>query len=124
MKLWRLKESKVKEMFSEEVNKSCDGNGNWDGLKRKLLDISRDVCCYTWGKVRHSETWWNRDVDVVYVEIGIYFEFGSTIEREFVSMAINRAARGTVESLIPLLIFVSYLKLQNKEQSKSKILLE
>ena len=61
---------------------------------------------------------------MVYVEIGIYFEFGSTIEREFVSMAINRAARGTVESLIPLVIFVSYLKLQNKEQSKSKTLLE
>ena len=60
LKLWRLKESEVKEEFVEVVNNKCDGNE-----ERKLLDVARDVCDYTKGKPRDFETWWwNKDEDV------------------------------------------------------------
>ena len=36
LKLWRLRESEVKEEFAEGVNNKCDGNEDWCGLKRKL----------------------------------------------------------------------------------------
>ena len=65
LKLWRLRESEVKEEFAERVNNKCDGNEHWYGLKRKLLDIASEACGYTKGKPRHSEMWWwNKDVDV------------------------------------------------------------
>ena len=51
LKLWRLRESEVKEEFAEGLN---DGNEDWYGLKRKLLDVS-EVCGYTKGKRRHFE---------------------------------------------------------------------
>ena len=64
LKLWRLRESKVKEEFVEGVNNKCDDNEDWCGLKRKLLDVASEVCGYTKGKPRHFETWWwNKDVD-------------------------------------------------------------
>ena len=60
LKLWRLRESEVKEEFAEGVNNKCDGNE-----ERKLLDVARDVCDYAKGKPRDFETWWwNKDVDV------------------------------------------------------------
>ena len=43
-------------MFTEKVNKRFDRNDNWDGLQRKLSDVAREVCGYTTGKSRHSET--------------------------------------------------------------------
>ena len=65
LKLWRLRESEVKEEFAEGVNNKCDGNEDWCGLKRKLLDVASEVCGYTKGKPRHFETWgWNKNVDV------------------------------------------------------------
>ena len=65
LKLWRLRESEVKEEFAEGVNNKCDGNEDWCGLKRKLLDVVSEVCGCTKGKPRHFETWWwNEDVDV------------------------------------------------------------
>ena len=65
MKLWRLRESEVKEKFAEGVNNKCDSNEDWCGLKIKLLDVASEVCGYTKGKSRHIETWWwNIDVDV------------------------------------------------------------
>ena len=67
LKLWRSRESEVKEEFAEGANNKCDGNEDWCGLKRKLFDIGSEVCgCgYTKGKLRHFETWWwNKDVDV------------------------------------------------------------
>ena len=65
LKLWRLRESEVKEEFAEGVNHKCDGNKDWCGLKRKLLDVASEVCSYTKDKPRYFETWWwNRDVDV------------------------------------------------------------
>ena len=65
LKLWRLRESDVKEEFAEGVKNKCDGNEDWCGLKRKLLDIMSEVCGYTTGKHRHFETWWwNKDMDV------------------------------------------------------------
>ena len=64
-KLWRLRESEVKEEFAEEVNSKCDGNEDWCGLKRKLLDVASEVCGYSNDKPRYFETWWrNKDVDV------------------------------------------------------------
>ena len=65
LKLWSLRESEVKEEFVEGVNNKCDGNEDWCGLKRKLLDVASEVCGYTKGKPRNFETWcWNKDVDV------------------------------------------------------------
>ena len=65
LKLWRLGESEVKEEFAEGVNNKCDGNEDWCGLKRKLLDVASEVCSFTKGKPRHFETWWwNKDMDV------------------------------------------------------------
>ena len=56
----------MKEEFAEGVNNKCDGNEDWCGLKRKLLDVASEVCGYTKGKPRHFETWWwNKNVDVV-----------------------------------------------------------
>ena len=64
LKLWRLRESQVKEEFAERVNK-CDGNEDWCGLNRKLLDVASEACGYTKDKLRHFERWWwNKDVDV------------------------------------------------------------
>ena len=65
LKLWRLRESELKEEFADGVNNKCDGNEDWYDLKSKLLDVASEVCGYTKGKPRHSETWWwNKDVDV------------------------------------------------------------
>ena len=44
LKLWRLRESVVKEEFPEEVNNKCGDNEDWRGLKRKLLDAMSGVC--------------------------------------------------------------------------------
>ena len=64
LKLWRLRESELKEEFAERVNKKCEGNEDWCGLKRKLLDVASKFCGYTKDKPRHFETcWWNKDVD-------------------------------------------------------------
>ena len=57
LKLWRLRETEVKEEFAEEVNNKCNGDKDWCGLKRKLLDVASEVCGYTKGKPRHFETW-------------------------------------------------------------------
>ena len=54
LKLWKLRESKVKEEFVEGGNK-CDGNEDWCGLKRKLLDFASEVCGYTKDKPKHFE---------------------------------------------------------------------
>ena len=65
LKLWRLRESKVEEEFAEGVNNKCDGNEDWFGLKRKLLNVASEVCVYTKDKPRHFEMrWWNKDVAV------------------------------------------------------------
>ena len=57
LKRWRFGELEVKEEFAKRVNNKCDGNEDWCGLKRKLLDVARKVCGYTKGKPRHFETW-------------------------------------------------------------------
>ena len=55
----------MKEEFAEGVNNKFDGNEDWCGLKRKLLDVASEVCGYTKSKPRHFETgWWNKGVDV------------------------------------------------------------
>ena len=46
LKLWRLRVSEVKEEFAEGVNNKCDGNEDWCGLKRKLLDVVSEVWLY------------------------------------------------------------------------------
>ena len=64
-RLWRLRESELKEEFADGVNNKCDGNEDWYDLKSTLLDVASEVCGYTKGKPRHFETWWwNKDVDV------------------------------------------------------------
>ena len=55
----------MKEEFAEGVNSKCDGNEDWCGLKRKLLDVASEVCGYSKGRPRHFDTWWwKKDVDV------------------------------------------------------------
>ena len=64
LKLWRLRESEVKEKLLKGLTTNVIIE-NWCGLKRKLLDVTSEVCGYTKGKLRHFETWWwNKDVDV------------------------------------------------------------
>ena len=53
LKLWRWRESEVKEEFAEGVSNKCDGNEDWCSLKRKLLDVASEVCGYTESKPRH-----------------------------------------------------------------------
>ena len=55
LKLWRLRESEVKEEFAEGINNNCDGNKDKCHLKRKLLDVASEVCSYTKGKPRQFE---------------------------------------------------------------------
>ena len=43
----------MKEEFAEGVNNKYDGNEDWCGLKRKLLDLASEVCDYTKGKPSH-----------------------------------------------------------------------
>ena len=50
LKLWRLRESDVKEEFAEGINNKCDSTEDWCGLKRKLLGVASEVCGYTKGK--------------------------------------------------------------------------
>ena len=65
LKLWRLRQSKVKEAFAVGVNSKCDDTEYWFCLKRKLLDIASEFCGYTKGKPRPFEMWWwKKDVDV------------------------------------------------------------
>ena len=65
LKMWKLRESEVKEEFAEAVNNKCHDNEDWCSLKRKLLDVASEVCGYTKTKLRHFEKqWWNKDVDV------------------------------------------------------------
>ena len=44
LKLWRLRESELKEEFSEGISNKHDGNEYWCGLKRRLLDVASEVC--------------------------------------------------------------------------------
>ena len=86
LKLWRLRESELKEEFADGVNNKYDGNEDWYDLKRKLLDVAGDVCGYVKGKSRHSKTWWwNKDVDVAVVERGSYLgmrKIGRNVARQ------------------------------------------
>ena len=60
-----MREWELKEEFTDGVNNKCDGNEDWYDLKSKLLNVAGEVCGYTKGKPRYSETrWWNKDVDV------------------------------------------------------------
>ena len=64
LKLWLLRKS-GKRRVCWGVNNKCDGNEDWCGLKKKLLDVVSEVYGFTKGKPRHFETWWwNKDVDV------------------------------------------------------------
>ena len=56
-KLWRLRESEVKEEFAEAVKNKCDGNDDWCCLKRKLSHVASDPCGYTKDNSRHFEMW-------------------------------------------------------------------
>ena len=55
LRLCRLRESEVKEEPAEGVKNKCDGNEDWCGLKRKLLNVVSEVCGYIKGIPRHFE---------------------------------------------------------------------
>ena len=70
----RLRESGVKEEFAKGVSNKCDGNEDWCGLKRKLLDVASEVCGYTKGQPRNFEIKiWMK----LFVERESYLGFGS-----------------------------------------------
>ena len=52
-----MRESEVKEELAKVIDNKYDGNEDWFGLKRKLLDVASELCGYTKGKPRHFETW-------------------------------------------------------------------
>ena len=55
----------MKEKLAEWVNDKCDGDEDWCGLKKKLLDVTSEVWGYTTGKPGLFETWWwHKEVDV------------------------------------------------------------
>ena len=120
----------MKEEFAEGVNNKCDGNEDWCGLKRKLLDVVSDVCCYTKGKPRHFETTtrWNKDANVAVCRKRELFRIWKQIQNEenrkkcceakkyakrVVYMANDQKARKEVE-LIRVVMVMSCLKLPNK----------
>ena len=45
----------MREEFAERVNNNCEGNEDWCGLKRKLLNVASEFCRYTKGKPRHFD---------------------------------------------------------------------
>ena len=47
----------MQEEFGGMVNNKFDGNEDWCGLKRKLLDVASEVCGYTKSKPRYFEAW-------------------------------------------------------------------
>ena len=38
-----MRESEVKEKMDEEVTNKCDGNTDWCGFKKKLLNVASEV---------------------------------------------------------------------------------
>ena len=96
LKLQRLTKSEVKEKFAERVNNICDGNEDWYGLKRKLLDVASEIWDYTKGKLKYSETWWwNKNVDVAVCRKR---ELKKDAKRA-VYMAMDQKAREAVEKV-------------------------
>ena len=61
----KVRESEVKKEFAEGVNNKCDGNEDWCGLKRKLLDVAIEVCVILKANPGiWKSSWWNKDMDV------------------------------------------------------------
>ena len=133
LKLWRLRESEVKEEFAEGANNKCDGNEDWCGLKRKLLDIASEVCGYTKGKHRHFETcWWNKDVDVAVCRKRELFKIWKQSQNEedrekywetkkYIWLWIRKLERWC-RRLICVVIIVSCLELPSKRLGRRKTL--
>ena len=91
LRLWRLRESELKEEFAERVNKKCEGNEDWCGLKRKLLDVAIKFCGYTKDnpdilkRVGGIKTWIR-----LCVERESYLGFGSTVGMRTIERNIVR----------------------------------
>jgi hypothetical protein len=68
LKVWRLKENSVKEEFAQavidkknEVTESQDVNDKWNKMKEVWLQAAEQVCGWSKGPTRHSESWWWND---------------------------------------------------------------
>ena len=91
LKLWRLRESELKEEFAERVNNKSEGNEDWCGLKRKLLDVAIKFCGYTKDnpdilkRVGGIKTWIR-----LCVERESYLGFGSTVGMRTIERNIVR----------------------------------
>ena len=139
LKLWRLRESEMKEEFTEGVNRKCDGNEDWCGLKRKLLDVASEVCGCTKSKPRHFETcWWNKGVIVAICRKRELFKIWKQSRNEedrkkycevekdakrLVYMAMDQKARRRWRRLIYVATVVSCLELPNKGLRRREMLL-
>ena len=44
LKLWRLRESGVKEELGEGISNKCDGDEDYYDLTKKLLDVASETC--------------------------------------------------------------------------------
>uniref|UniRef100_UPI00358F5306 craniofacial development protein 2-like n=1 Tax=Myxine glutinosa TaxID=7769 RepID=UPI00358F5306 len=62
MKVWRLKEVTVREALKERLSSVEDDvvelESGWMSMKASLLGAVGEVCGWTKGPPRHSETWW------------------------------------------------------------------
>ena len=89
------------------------GNEDCCGLKRKLLDVTSEVCGYIKDKPRHFETWWlNKDVNMAVCRKRELFRISKESQNEegrekyceakkdtkrVVYMAMNQKAQEAVE---------------------------
>ena len=78
----------MKEEFTEGVNNKCDGNKDWCGLKRKLLDVASEVYGHTKDILKRSgaiKRWmW------LCVERGSYLGFGNRVGMRKIRRNIKR----------------------------------
>ena len=91
------------------------GNEDCCGLKRKLLDVTSEVCGYIKDKLRHFETWWlNKDVNMAVCRKRGLFRISKESQNEegrekyceakkdtkrVVYMAMNQIAQEAVEKV-------------------------
>ena len=129
----------MEEEFAERVNSKCDGNEDWCGLKRKFLNVAREVYGYIKGKPRYFETWWwNKDVDVAECKtrelFRIWKQSWNEKDREknceakkdperVLYIAMDWKGMEAVEKVDYFFIAVNCLELLNKELGRREILL-
>ena len=75
LKVWKLRESNVKQEFAQlvtdrkdEVFEADNVERKWNAMKEVWQKATEQVCGWTEGPPRHSETWWWNDEVVKAIE--------------------------------------------------------